>query len=552
MRRDDGSFCCVTPGFAGDPRWGGSAADRVFASLAQACLEDLLVRDPARATATGDHRFDHRLADLSAEGITELLTTVSRRLGELDGLDDMALGEVPLVDLEILRSRLTATSFRWAELRPHTWDPRVAVPGPSLLPLLDVPTVARRAEPDPDTDTDGAERTRALTSRLSAVPDRLEAARITLRELPRPQLLAARSGLDAVGSRLNATVGPRSISYPDLAAALTAAAEIAAAAMAEHRAWLVAAEPTADRTPTLGPDRYAAALWHTLDSEIGPDTVLARAQADAAELAEDLARAAARLLGRPAGPDCTRDAISRTDAEVPAVLDTAAFTRFVREADLVGLPDPESRWTDAERTHPLPGEPSRGYGGETIYPASWERPLVAASVAAAQQLVPGRALAMLRTADAPSPTRVRHVFPSPVFLAGWQWYAADLLVRNGFPDTADAEGFHVQTLVAQLRLCLATVIDVRTHTEGLPAAAARQLLSQRGHLDSTAAGGLARGALLDPGAHASAYVGWKALAEIVGDLRLLRPDWSERALNDALLGHGLIAPRHLRTLLGLP
>jgi hypothetical protein len=78
-----------------------------------------------------------------------------------------------------------------------------------------------------------------------------------------------------------------------------------------------------------------------------------------------------------------------------------------------------------------------------------------------------------------------------------------------------------------------------------------RLMQVRGHQEEGEAVGKWRRALLTSTQLSTYYVGYVAVRDLVGDLRLMRPDWTDRELHDAVLAHGTPAPRHLRTLLGL-
>jgi hypothetical protein len=47
------------------------------------------------------------------------------------------------------------------------------------------------------------------------------------------------------------------------------------------------------------------------------------------------------------------------------------------------------------------------------------------------------------------------------------------------------------------------------------------------------------------------FVGWWGVRELIDDLRVLHPDWTDRAIHDLVLDQGSIGPRHLRATLGL-
>jgi hypothetical protein len=65
------------------------------------------------------------------------------------------------------------------------------------------------------------------------------------------------------------------------------------------------------RDPRLGPEKYAAKLWATLDAHITPDDLLARAEDDLARIEGDIARAAAAYLGEEVPPPDDAGALVR-------------------------------------------------------------------------------------------------------------------------------------------------------------------------------------------------------------------------------------------------
>jgi hypothetical protein len=73
----------------------------------------------------------------------------------------------------------------------------------------------------------------------------------------------------------------------------------------------------------------------------------------------------------------------------------------------------------------------------------------------------------------------------------------------------------------------------------------------RGFQEEGEAVGKWRRALLTAGQLPTYFTGYVAVRSIVNDLRVLHPDWTDRALHDLILSQGSPAPRHLRALLGI-
>src|SRR4051794_9644850 len=123
------------PARSGD-LFGERAAARRFRRGAEGVADALRESAPETATALGDHRFDDRLSDLSAEGIAARGDLLRDALQALDGVDDEGLTAGDRVDREILRTAVAADLWRLEELREHEHDPLVHLPGDALHPLL--------------------------------------------------------------------------------------------------------------------------------------------------------------------------------------------------------------------------------------------------------------------------------------------------------------------------------------------------------------------------------------------------------------------------------
>ena len=254
-----------------------------FRRTARTALDVLLQDDPAAATALGDHRFDGLLPDRSPQATAARLDQLTAAVGALDDLDDTALAAQDMVDLELLRGRLTALQWSLTELAEHTWNPLVHLPGEALHALLSRDTGASH------------ERAGALAARLSAVPESLARARRTLGEMPRVHVETAIGRTDGALALLDEPVETLLARAPEQRPSVDAARTLAVAALREHSRWLHDQLPVAHRSPRLHPDAYAARLWSALDTQTGPDALLTRAESDLMALEERLAELAGAL-----------------------------------------------------------------------------------------------------------------------------------------------------------------------------------------------------------------------------------------------------------------
>lgn len=549
---------------------------RRFRTVAERVLDACAADAPEWALKQGDGRWADRLSDFSTEADARRAAVLTDALGSLDEIDPDLLAPDDLVDLEVLRSEVSAQLWRTAELRPHTWDPLTYSPDETVHALLE-----RDLLPKP-------ERLDALTARCAELPDYLAIARDRLSEgpgMPRvhvetalTQLEGARELFSSAVPALGAEGGSRT----------RAACEAALAAVEEHTAWMRDQLAPAFADPRLGERVYSAQLWYTLDSEISAQTLLLRAESDLLAVEEVLAEVAAEYERAPRRPGQVADVLSGL-ADAHAVDESglrpacevalAHLHERVRELDLVTVhddpvrvvPPPAGRRGMAAtycdppgpldpRVRELPidivvGAPladrPEGRGSFREYNALMLRNSMV------HEAVPGHALQFSHAARHQGRTRVRAVLRSGSFVEGWAVYAEERMATLGWiggneesARRADLELLLIQ-LKTRLRTLINAIIDVRTHTKDITEAEAIALMTERGHQEEAEAVGTWRRAQLTSAQLSTYYAGHLELSGVARDLATARPQASERELHDAMLAHGSPPPRHLRTLLGL-
>jgi uncharacterized protein (DUF885 family) len=558
----------VTPGSS------ASGAER-FRRTAERVLDSLLEASPEWATELGDHRFDDRLTDLSPEGVAGRVTLLRQAATALDDLDDTGLEPADRVDLEILRTAVTREQWVAEELAGHTWDPLVHLPGEALYPL-----VARGG-------ADLPHRIAALTTRLAAVPRRLEVARAVLADMPRVHVETAVVQARGTEALLGA-VDELAASDGGLGPALLRARAAAGDALREHARWLQAQVAVSDGDPRLGPERYAAKLWYGLDSEIGPDTVLTRAESDLQAIEEAVAEVASRVAGAPPRPGQVRQVLDQVAARAPVDDATilplceralAQATARVRDLDLVTVHDgpirvivmPPARRGVAvaycDPPGPLepdgPGGPHPTFFGVSPTPGGWAPERVASFYReynghmlrnlTVHEAMPGHMLQFAHAARHRGATRVRRALASGAFVEGWAVYAEELMAGHGLGGAAwpaDDDAVRLQQLKLRLRSTINAILDVRVHSHGMTEAEAMALMTRRGHQEEGEAAGKWRRDLLTSAQLSTYYVGALQVTAAVAEVRAARPGASDRQVHDAVLAHGSPPPRHLRSLLG--
>ncbi|MDQ1463489.1 MAG: hypothetical protein QOC73_430 [Actinomycetota bacterium] len=530
-----------------------------FEKFVAAAVEDILTRQPVLASSLGDHRFDDRLDDLRPAAVDEERQVLAARLAEIDGWSDISLPVPHRVDAEVLRIRLQERLLELDEQGEHHWNPLVANPGTALYLLL-----ARDYAPLPD-------RLRSAAGRLAQIPEQLEAARHTLREMPKVHLETAIDQFGGTLAMLGTQLPGHLDEAPDVRSLVEPVLAAASDAVSLHIAWLREQLEHADGDPRQGPDRFGRKLSLVLDVDTSPEQVLADAQAELERVEAELTEVAASLGGAP------RDVFDRLAAEAPtddsvvSVARTAMeeATAFVRETDLI------TRYDDPVEVIVMP-EIHRGVAiaycdppgpldppGTTTFfaisptPQDWPAERVVSfyreyNVYALRNLViheamPGHVLQLAHSRRAPTVTKARQAFWSGPFVEGWAVYAESEMIRHGF----GGPQVHMQQLKMRLRTAINAVLDVRVHCDGLSRDDAMALMTGRGHQEEGEATGKWRRALLTSAQLSTYFVGVKQIDGVAGQLRAARPGWSDREVHDAMLGHGNPPPRHLPALLSI-
>jgi uncharacterized protein (DUF885 family) len=546
-----------------------SPTAHAFRSLVAATLDEYLEFSPVTATSLGDHRFDERLEDRSPDALAGELAAVRVRLAALDTVDVSELELGDRVDRDILAGRLATRVFDISELREHEWNPLIANPGTALHLLL-----SREYAPLP-------ERLRALAARLAAVPGHLAQARAVLRDMPAIHVETALGQFAGTRTLLTTEVRRALEGAEALRAEVEGPLAAATEALDVHLDWLNAQLADAAGDPRLGPELFARRLVRTLDIAATPDEVLARAETELVRISEEIAEVAARIDGGPPRPGQVREVLDRLAEDRPnddtivslAELTLAETTEFVRGHDLVTVHDDPVEIVVMPEIHrgvaiaycqppgPLETAPLPTFYAISPTPADWPAERVESFFReynahmirnlTVHEAMPGHVLQLSharRFAEGDrAPTMVRIAFWNGPFVEGWAVYAEELMARQGF----GGDAMRMQQLKMALRMTINAILDVRVHTRGMTQDEAMRLMLESGHQEEGEAVGKWRRALLTSTQLSTYFVGYTEVADIAARLRAAHPDWSLRAVHDAMLAHGSPPPRHLRSLLGV-
>ena len=567
-------------------RMGGqmdSEADREFARLASAYLDDRSERHPDLATDLGDHRFDGRLADPSAAALADERRALDGWTARLNAVDADALSAEHRVDAAMMADSVARRVFEIDELREPTWNPLVANPGKAIYHLL-----ARDFAALPD-------RLASVAGRLAEVPATLAEARRQLGSMPRVHLETAIRQFDGTIALVTSEIDAAMASAPESGPSLGQVRPAALEALAEHRAWLSARldegargaagpGPGGFADPRIGPERFARKLSLTLSAAADADAILARAQADLDRVSDQIGELAAELAGpaTPAepGPGVVQRVLDRLAQDVP---DDTTILGFCRDAlavqttfvtdrrlvtvyddpiEVIAMPEIDRGVAVAYCDTPGPLEPAPlpTFIAVSPTPADWPPQRVASFYREynrhmvhnlmVHEAMPGHYLQLQHSRRfAGSRSAIRAALRSGSFVEGWAVYAERIMAEQGYPGDGDPGAVRMQRLKMQLRMIINAILDARIHGHGMTETEAMTLMTGRGHQEEGEAAGKWRRAQLTSAQLSTYYVGYCEVSDLAGDLRAADPGLTEQQVHDRMLAHGSPPVRLLRTLI---
>src|SRR6201993_3003664 len=528
-----------------------SEADAEFARLAQDYLDDRAERHPDAATGLGDHRFDARLPDPSAQARADERRALDGWADRLGVLHRGALSAEHQVDASMMADSIARRVFEIDELREHTWNPLLANPGKAIYQLL-----ARDFAPLPD-------RLGSVAGRLAEIPVVLAEARRQLGRMPRVHLETAIGQFDGTLALVTAGIDAaleKEGATPHSAAQLAQVRPAALEALTGPRTWLSARLAEADgfADPRIGPGLFARKLSLTLSATADADAILARAEADLDRVSEQVTELAAQIAGT-AGPGVVRQGLDRLGGGgAPGRLTTV----YDAPIELIPMPEIDRGIAVAycDSPGPLEPDPQPTFIAVSPAPADWTPERVASFYREynrhmvhdlmVHEAMPGHYLQLQHSRRfTGSDTVIRAALRSGSFVEGWAVYAERIMAEQGYPGDGDPPAVRMQQLKMQLRTIINAILDARIHGHGMTEAEAMTLMTGRGHQEEGEAAGKWRRAQLTSAQLSTDYVGYSEISDLAADIRAAGPGLSDQQVHDRMLAHGSPPVRLLRALI---
>src|SRR6187399_1252677 len=477
-------------------------ADQQFEALAQRYLREAPEQSPADATSLGDHRFDDRLDDVSAAGWQARLTFAELYLAALEPIDRSKLSRANQVDALLLLHELQSDRWRLQTLQDWRWNPLVytRTAGDALYNLL-----AREFAPAP-------ERLQNLGKRLNEIPRFLAQVREVLDPARVPKVHAETASKQNAGLKamLDGEITAQIAALPPAEQeALRSSLAKARSAVSQHQIWIdKRLLPESKGDFRLGSTLYDQKLAFALFSPLSRQEIRARAESELASTRAAMYEIARQVLktrrGAPATPE--KPGAAQQQRAIKAALELAYATSFVREKNIVSLPDepleiigmPEFKQGVALAYCDSPGALEAGQ--KTFYavspiPKQWtsaqadsflreynERSIHNLTI---HEAMPGHYLQLAHANQYPS--TLRKVLSSGPFIEGWAVYTERVMSDAGY-----LNGDPLMKLIQlkwYLRSIVNALLDQAVHVDGISRDAAMKLMTDSGFQEEREAAG---------------------------------------------------------------
>jgi len=553
--------------------------DEQFQQIAHDYIEGMLQSHPEYSTELGDHRFDDKLTDYSAESRAKELARAKQARQQLEVFNDFSQLTGPnQVDVRLLKENIDNEIFGIEELREWQWDPLVY--NQSLANSLYL-LVARDFAP-------AEQRIPNLRKRMEAIPAVIAQARANLQHSPRIYTETAIEQTQGAISLVREGLAPLLNQAPQQAKNLSPIQEQAAKALEDYKKWLQTdLLPRSDGDFRLGPDKFRKKLRFALSSDLSMEEIMKRAEADLAQTQKVIYETALPLY-KKYFPKADKATLEDKKKVTTAVLDKLAeqhpnddtivsyalkivreATDFTKQHDLVSVPGkpldvivmPEFKRGRGIAYCDAPGPLEQN--GKTFFaveptPKDWP-PARKASFfreynnymcrdLTVHEAMPGHFLQLAHANEFRAPTLVRAVFQSGTFVEGWAVYCEQFMAEQGY----GGPEVKMQQLKMRLRVICNAIIDQGIHAKNMTEQEAMTLMTKEGFQQEGEAVAKWKRARLSSAQLSTYFVGVTEHLDLRD--RAKAKDGSSfnlKKYNDTVISYGSPPVKYVRELMGL-
>ncbi|MDB5353059.1 MAG: hypothetical protein JWN86_4306 [Planctomycetota bacterium] len=491
-----------------DPPGGAKAEDAKLAGFFRTFLDASFAAQPLLATQYGDHRFDDRLDDLSADARAANLKRLRETRADLpQKVAYQSLSRDGQIDFEILTHHLDREIWLDEHFHPFEDDPRTygAYLTDSVYLILSQSTLPK------------ATNLKNVIARMGKIPAVVDVARKTIKTPPRVRVETAirqtEGAINFYKTEIYELTGEPAGKGP-----LGERAEAIVKALAEHVTFLKnEVLPRSNDSWRIGPELFARKLELELDAGLSAAEVLSEAEAEADRVEREMA-VVARILWAEMFPKAavpTDDPVGRRamtakvlaeiakDHGTPESLvgdakaTVADIKTFIKQKDILALPEPDKcrilempEFKRGVSVAYLESAPPLDPTGSSEYaisppPSDWDAKKVASylgeynkamlKVLTIHEAYPGHYVQLEYANRCPS--LIRRVLSSGTFAEGWAVYTERMMLDQGFG--AGDLRLRLQQMKFYLRAVVNAILDHKMHCGDMTDAQAMELLVGR-------------------------------------------------------------------------
>ena len=553
--------------------------DEQFQKIAHDYIEGLLQSHPEDATELGDHRFDDKLTDYSADSRSRELARAKQARQQLEAFNDLSQLTGPnQVDVRLLKDSIDNEIFGMEELKEWQWDPLVY--NQSLANSLYL-LVARDFAP-------AEQRVPNLRKRMEGIPAVIAQAKSNLQHSPRIYTETAIEQAQGAVSLVREGLTPLLNQAPQLARDVVPIQEQTAKALEDYKKWLQTdLLPRSDGDFRLGADKFRKKLRFALASDLSMEEIMKRAEADLAQTQKAIYETALPLY-KKYFPNSDKAALDDKKKVTTAILDKLAeqhpnddtivsyaqkivreATDFTKQHDLVTVPDkpldvivmPEFKRGRGIAYCDAPGPLEQN--GKTFFaveptPKDWplqrkesffrEYNNYMCRDLTVHEAMPGHFLQLAHANEFRAPTLVRAIFRSGTFIEGWAVYCEQFMAEQGY----GSPEVKMQQLKMRLRVICNAMIDQGIHAKNMSEQEAMTLMMKEGFQQEGEAVAKWKRARLSSAQLSTYFVGVTEHLDLRD--RAKARDGSSfnlKKYNDTVISYGSPPVKYVRELMGL-
>jgi uncharacterized protein (DUF885 family) len=538
--------------------------EKEFYQQSERWLERLLELNPVAATQLGNHRWDDRLADRTAEAMEGEHQEILAALAEFQAIDSTGFRLDARIDHQLMVQILKQLVRPYEKSQTHRRNPGLyldeGVAGVFVLILVEFAPLPQRL--------------RSALGRLRELPRVLQEGQRNLvpAEVPRVWAqIAVEQAQQAPGLFLGLLPAMAAEAAPELQAELMEAGQAATQAIQAYVQFIQdQVLPQAAGDFAAGRELFDEMLREEHMVDYDADKLLETGWAQFRST-----RAQMEAVAHEIDPKrSVRDLLEQAKADHPSaegLLDAyreqmAAIRQYVIDHEIATIPPRESLRIVETPSYLRPIIPYAAYMAPGIFeekqegvfivtpvdpsdpPEEQEQKLRGHSwsklpITALHEAYPGHHLQLVWANRQETIPRRMGSFLATLFIEGWAFYCEELLEQLGYIAKPIQR---LGRLNDQLWRAARIILDVSLHTRGMTVDEAVEFLVQEAGLEPTNALAEVRRYTQTPTQPQSYLMGKLAILELVADYRRAHPDASLRQVHDALLGSGSLPPRLMR------